>query len=118
MNNLDGPPTLLRNVSANTHHWIEFRLVGAGKSNRDAIGARVSVSSGGLHQRGDVLCGGSFASSSDPRLFFGLGDSSKVDAVEIMWPDHSRQSFPDLSVDRIYIISEADKSVRVQPTSK
>ncbi len=118
INNLQGPPTLLRGVSADTHHWIEFRLVGAGKSNRDAIGARVSVTSGGLHQRGDVLCGGSFASSSDPRLFFGLGDSSKADTVEVTWPDRSHHSFSDLAADHIYVISEADNSVHLPFAAK
>ena len=85
---------------------------------RNTIGAGVIISSGDLHQRGDVLCGGSFASSNDPRLFFGLGNSSKVDSVEITWPDHSSQSLHDLASDHIYLISEADGTVRIQPSSR
>ena len=118
INNLEGPPTLLRNVSGDNHHWIELRLAGAEKSNRDAIGARVFVTAGAVRQRGDVLCGGSFASSSDLRLFFGLGDASKVDAVEITWPDHTRQLLLNLAADRIYVIAEKDKSVRLQSASR
>ena len=118
INNLEGPPTLLRNVSGDNHHWIELRLAGAEKSNRDAIGARVFVTAGAVRQRGDVLCGGSFASSSDLRLFFGLGDASKVDAVEITWPDQTRQLLLNLAADRIYVIAEKDKSVRLQSASR
>ncbi len=117
INNLEGSPTLLRNVSSDTHHWIEFRLARAGKSNHDAIGARVLVTAGGIRQRGDVLCGGSFASSSDPRLFFGLNEASIVDEVEITWPDHTTQMLHNLAADYMYAVSEADRSVRLRPAS-
>ena len=109
INNLEGRPALLRNVSADRHHWIELKLVGTGRSNRDAIGARVLVKAGGEQQRGDVLCGGSFASSGDLRLFFGLGDAALVDQVEITWPDHSTQVLVLLAVDQIYRVLQLSK---------
>ena len=115
INNLDGPPTILRNVSPDTHHWIELQLIGAGKSNRDAIGARVVVTSGTVKQRGDVLCGGSFASSSDARLLFGLGDDATVDEVHITWPDRKTQVLHALAADHLYVLSEADGSARIRP---
>ncbi|GAA3764433.1 CRTAC1 family protein [Terriglobus aquaticus] len=118
INNLEGPPTLLRNVSSDRHHWIEFSLRGTGKSNREAIGARVTLVAGPLHLRRDVLCGGSFASSSDPRVFFGLGDATTVESVEITWPDHSHQSFSGLAADHIYTIVEGERTARPQATSK
>lgn len=86
INNVDGPPTLLRNVNADHHNWVEFHLIGGSKSTRDAVGASVFVTYGGITQRGDVLSGGSFASSSDPRVHFGLGDAASVADTVIHWP--------------------------------
>lgn len=85
MNNLDGTPTLLRNVSADQHHWIEFHLIGGAGKPREAVGASVFVRTGKITQRGDVLSGGSFASSNDPRVHFGLGDATSLDSAEIHW---------------------------------
>ena len=118
MNNLQGRPALLRNVSTDSHHWVELKLIGTGRSNRDAIGARVLLHAGGVQQRGDVLCGGSFASSSDLRLFFGLGDAASVDGVEITWPDHTRQVLPPIAVDRIYTILEGSQPREAAPVRK
>jgi hypothetical protein len=106
LNNLDAPPTLLRNVSADQHHWVAFRLVGAVKAPRDATGAAVWVTAGKLRQRGDVLSGGSFASSSDPRVHFGIGDAAAVDAVEIRWPGGASEKITVPAVDRIYTIEQ------------
>jgi hypothetical protein len=86
LNNLDFTPTLLRNVNPDQHHWIEFRLIGGAGKPRDAVGAAVFVTAGKITQRGDVLSGGSFASSNDPRVHFGLGDAASIDSVEIRWP--------------------------------
>jgi enediyne biosynthesis protein E4 len=86
LNNLDAPPTLLRNVNGDQHHWIEFRLVGGAGKPRDAVGAVIFVTTGKIIQRGDVLSGGSFASSNDLRVHFGLGDATSIDSVEVHWP--------------------------------
>jgi enediyne biosynthesis protein E4 len=86
LNNLDTTPTLLRNVNPDQHHWIEFRLIGGAGKPRDAVGAAIFVTTGKVTQRGDVLSGGSFASSNDPRVHFGLGDAASVDSVEVRWP--------------------------------
>jgi enediyne biosynthesis protein E4 len=86
LNNLDSTPTLLRNVNQDQHHWIEFRLIGGAGKPRDAVGAAVFVTTGKVTQRGDVLSGGSFASSNDPRVHFGLGGAALIDSVEIRWP--------------------------------
>jgi hypothetical protein len=106
MNNIDAPPTLLRNVSDDHHHWVEFKLIGGPKSPRDAVGAVVFVSAGNLKLRGDVLSGGSFASSNDPRVHFGLGDATSVDGVEIRWPDGTQEKVSVPAVDHIYTIEE------------
>jgi hypothetical protein len=73
-------------VSHDQHHWIEFQLIGAAGKPRDAVGASIFVTTGKTTQRGDVLSGGSFASSNDPRVHFGLGNGTSIDSVEVHWP--------------------------------
>ncbi len=83
--NIDDRPSLLRNEGGGGH-WIGLRLIGT-RSNRDAMGARVWVRSGPLVQMKEVHTSGSFLSSSDPRLLFGLGERTNVDEIRIRWPD-------------------------------
>jgi len=106
INNMDSTPTLLRNVVKNSNHWVTLRLVGGPKSPRDAIGAKVFVTTGVIRQRGDVFSGGSYASSSDQRLHFGLGTATKVDKVEIHWPSGAKEQITVPVVDRIYTVME------------
>ncbi|HEV2576809.1 MAG TPA: CRTAC1 family protein [Acidobacteriaceae bacterium] len=114
VNNLDGPPSLFRNVVKNDNHWISFKLIGApateqGKrgSPRDAVGASVFVTADGFSQRQDVLAGGSFASSSDQRPHFGLGIANKIDKIEVHWPSGKVQQIPPPpDLDRFYVITE------------
>lgn len=112
INQLEGPPVLLRNVGLDHHHWVGLKLVGGAKSPRDAVGATVYLTVGGIRQRRDVISGGSFASSNDQRLHFGLGDSSSVDQVEIHWPDKlvQRLKLP-AAVDRYYSVEEGKEAV-------
>jgi hypothetical protein len=106
INNLDGTPSLLRNVVANGNHWIELRLVGGAKGPRDATGATVYVTANGFRQREDVVSGGSYASSSDQRVHFGLGVASSVDAVEIHWQGGHVEQIRLPGVDAIYTVVE------------
>jgi hypothetical protein len=106
MNNMDGVPNLLRNVNPDHHHWVELKLVGGPKSPRDAVGATVYLTAGGIRQRGDVLSGGSYLSSNDFRVHFGLGDTDKVDEVEIHWPSHIVEKLKLKAIDRILTIEE------------
>jgi hypothetical protein len=106
LNNLDSTPTLLRNVVSNGNHWVTLKLVGGPKSPRDAIGARVFLTAAGVRQRADVFSGGSYASSSDPRVHFGLGAATKVDKLEILWPSGLREEVALPGVDRIVQVIE------------
>jgi hypothetical protein len=106
INVMDGHPVILRNVSADKNHWVELKLVGGPKSPRDAVGATVYVTANGMKQRGDVLSGGSYASTSDPRQHFGLGQATKVDDVEVRWPSGKVEHFNAQGVDRIVNIAE------------
>jgi enediyne biosynthesis protein E4 len=106
INNIDGVPVLLRNVNPDHHHWVELKLIGGPKSPRDAVGATVYLTAGGIRQREDVLSGGSYLSSNDMRVHFGLGDVQRVDLVEIHWPGGAVQKLHLPAVDRIFTIEE------------
>jgi hypothetical protein len=106
INVMDGHPLLLRNVNPDTNHWLELKLVGGAKSPRDAVGATVYVTANGMRQRGDVLSGGSYLSSNDPRPHFGLGAATKVDAIEVHWPSGKVEKFTVPGVDRIVTLTE------------
>ena len=106
INSLDSIPVLLRNVSPDNHHWLELKLVGGPRSPRDAIGSAVYLTANGIRQRGDVLSGGSYMSSNDQRVHFGLGDTTTVDEIEIHWPSGSVEKVKLPSVDRIFTVEE------------
>lgn len=113
INNLDGPPTLLRNVSGAGNHWIGLKLTGGPKSPRDAIGTTVYLTAGNVRQRADVISGGSFESSSDLRVHFGLGAGTKMDNVsaEVHWPDGLVETVPIHSVDTYTSVTEGNGGV-------
>jgi hypothetical protein len=106
INNMDGVPVLLRNVNPDHHHWVDLKLTGGPRSPRDAVGATVYLTVAGMRQRGDVLSGGSYLSSNDFRVHFGLGDSASVESVEIHWPSAAIEKLKLPSVDTIFTIEE------------
>ena len=106
INNIDSTPSLLRNVVKNNNHWLELKLVGGPGSPRDAIGAKVFVTAGGVRQRVDVFSGGSYSSSSDPRAHFGLGSATQIDKIEIQWPSGLKQLVAAARIDQIITIEE------------
>lgn len=106
INQLDRTPALLKNVNPDKNHWIGFKLIGTGKSPRDAVGATVFLTAGGMRQRGDVLSGGSYASSNDQRVRFGTGMVNTAAAVEIRWPDGKTEKLTVPGPDRYYTVEE------------
>lgn len=86
VNNINDRLTVYENTDGNTNQWLGIKLVGP-KSNRSAIGAVVTVKSGSIHQRKEVISGGSFMSQSDLRLLFGLGHNKNSVDVSVQWPD-------------------------------
>jgi hypothetical protein len=106
INPIDGPPTLLKNVSPDHHHWVEIKLVGGPKSPRDATCATAFLSANGMRQRQDVLASGSYISANDRRLHFGLGDAIDAGSLVIHWPSGVRETVKLPAPDRIYTISE------------
>ncbi len=106
INCIDHTPVLLRNVNADTNHWVGIKLIGGAKSPRDAVGATVYVTAAGMRQRGDVMSGGSFESSNDQRVHFGLGQTNAVDSVEVRWNSGLVEHVNLPSVDRYFVIEE------------
>jgi hypothetical protein len=105
VNNNGQAPQLLRNDGGNANHWLEILLIGT-QSNRDGVGARLKVSAGDLILYDQRKGGMSYQSAQDPRLHFGLGQHSTVDAVEILWPSGTTTKLASLESNRIIAIKE------------
>lgn len=103
--NLGARGTLVRNVSTDTGHWLELNLKGT-KSNRDGIGARVTVFAGGKQQMQERVASSGYLSQNDGRLHFGLGTAAVVDKMEIRWPSGREQALAALPVDRVMTVEE------------
>jgi len=116
INNIDSAPTVLRNVTKPAGHWIELRLVGdpSKKSPRDAIGAIAYVTTGKLRQRADVVSGASYASQNDLKLHFGLGSATRIDKLEVKWPDGALETVSIGGCDRAVTIVEGKGVVNNQ----
>jgi hypothetical protein len=105
----NSPLVFLHNLSAKTAgHAVSFRLEGT-KSNREGIGAVVTVTSGGGRRRAWRFGGGSYQSASDPRLHFGLGRDTQLD-VEVRWPSGLVDRYNNVASDQCYRLREGDRS--------
>ena len=96
---------MLLNTNKSSNHRVLFHLIGT-KSNRAAIGARVTIHAAGMMQFDEVRGGGSYLSQNDLRLHFGLGLAEKIDAVEVRWPSGTVENLKDVAADKIYTIVE------------
>jgi hypothetical protein len=107
VNNIDDQPFLYAPTSRISGNWARFKLIGV-TSNRDAIGARVRVTANGLTQTDEVRSGGSYLSSSDLRLHFGLGSATLIDRAEIQWPTGRTATRERLTANREYVFREPE----------
>ena len=105
--NVGEPPSLLLNTNQSSNHRVLFHLIGT-KSNKAAIGARVTIHAAGTMQFDEVRGGGSYLSQNDLRLRFGFGNASKIDLVEVRWPNGKIETFKDVAADKIYTIVEGE----------
>jgi hypothetical protein len=105
VNNLDGPPTLLRNDGGNKNNCMMIKCIGM-RSNRSAIGTRVKVTSGEHSQIDEVMSGSSYYSQNDFRLHFGLGRASQAERVEVVWPSGVKESFTNLPANHLFVLQE------------
>ena len=105
VSNLKDAPTLLRNDSPKTSRWLSIKLIGT-DCNRDAIGTRVTVVSGGLTQIREVKSGSGYLSQNDLRLHFGLGNAARVDKLTVQWLCGKVQTLQGVETNQVLIISE------------
>lgn len=118
ISNMHGPPSLLVNQARSTNHWIGIRAAGS-RSNRDGIGARITLRVGGRTLVDEVRSGSSYNSSSDLRVHFGLGKATKIDWLEIRWPSGLTEHFYGLAVDQIHTLQEGTgKSLKGEETKQ
>ena len=103
--NVGEPPSLLLNHCDPANHRVLFKLMGT-KSNRLAIGARVTVKTAKLTQMREVRSGSSYLSQNDLRLHFGLGAEDKITEVDIRWPNGQTETLKDIAADFIYTVQE------------
>jgi enediyne biosynthesis protein E4 len=96
---------LFHNRVSTQNHWLSLKLIGT-KSNRNAVGAKVTIRYGGTQQTSSVRGGSSYLSSSDRRLYFGLGTATQADEVQILWPSGKKQSIKNLKADAFYKATE------------
>lgn len=102
--NMNEPPTVLKNESVRGN-WVRVALEGS-KSNRSAIGARVTVEAGGRRQMADVGSGGSYYSQNELALYFGLGKAVRVERITVRWPSGNAQVFRDVPANRTVLYRE------------
>lgn len=104
--NQNGAPLVLRNETASRGNWLICELEGT-RSNRSALGARVTVVAGSLRQTAEVQSGGSYLSQSDLRLHFGLGTAKAAESIEVRWPSGAKQMLRSVEANRVVKITEA-----------
>lgn len=104
VNNINDTPSLLKNFGAR-QNWTLLQLVGT-KSNRSGIGARVTITAGGVKQMDEVRSGGSFLSQNDLRLHFGIGKATLIEHAEVVWPDGRKESFAKLRANQVAVLEE------------
>ncbi len=103
--NNNGPAVLLRNDGGNQNNWLHLKLIGT-QSNRDGIGARVTIKSGGLTQTREVIAGNSVMSQSSLEATFGLGKNPKAEMVKIRWSSGIVQTMKDIAANQIIAVVE------------
>ncbi len=105
VNNNNQKPMLLRNDGGNGNNWLSIRTVGS-RSNRDGIGARITVTAGDLVQVEEVRAGSSYLSQNDLRVHYGLGRRSSIESIEVRWPSGTVQTLEEIDANQFLVIEE------------
>jgi len=117
--NMNEPPSLLRNDLNPTGNWLKVQLIGT-KSNRSAIGSRVTAEYGGRRQAQEVMAQASFYSVNDRRLHFGLG-REKAARVTVRWTNGGVEEFDNVAANQLVVMREGNGIVecrQLKPASK
>ncbi|MBI5083745.1 MAG: CRTAC1 family protein, partial [Acidobacteria bacterium] len=105
---LNGPARVFHNTTRNSNHWLLLKLSGT-KSNRMGLGAKVRLTAGGAVQYNHATASTGYASSSDPRVHFGLGAAATTSEIQIEWPSGMRQTLKDVPADRVLTVTEPSR---------
>jgi len=106
LRNYKQPAQLLHNLGVpGGAHWLELKLIGT-RSNRDAVGARITLRSGGLLQTREVHAGSGYQSASSLTQYFGLGSATNVDEIHIRWPSGVESGLTDVTPDQLLVVRE------------
>jgi hypothetical protein len=114
LSRLDGPPAVLRNDGGNRRSWASISLIGT-RSNRDGVGARLILESGGRRQVREVNPFGSYESQGSYAVHFGLGDAPGIDRIVVLWPSGLEEQFLDLAA-RLFLTLTEGEGVPVEST--
>jgi enediyne biosynthesis protein E4 len=106
LRNYRQPAQLLHNIGSGGH-WLELKLIGT-RSNRDAVGARVTLTSDGLQQTREVHAGSAFQSGSTLVQHFGLGPATNVQAIHIRWPSGAESTLSDVAANQLLVVREGE----------
>jgi hypothetical protein len=117
VNNMNAPPSLLVNAIRSQNHWVAFRATGT-RSNRDGIGARISVKAGKRTLVDEVRSGSSYISQNDLRVHFGLGAVTSAEDVRVRWPSGLEENFGTMSADAIHELREGSGKPVATPLKK
>jgi hypothetical protein len=117
INNIYEKPSLLLNTVHSGNHWIAFKTLGT-RSNRDGIGAKITVNAGKRILVDEVRSGSSYISQNDLKVHFGLGSVAEVDAVQVRWPSGLLERFDGLPVDAIHTLKEGSGVAVATPPKK
>jgi enediyne biosynthesis protein E4 len=115
----DGPPVLLKNAAASGNHWLGVRLIGK-KANPDAVGVRIRWQTGDLKSSRLKVGGSSYLSAHDPREVVGVGPRTRIERLDIQWPQPSGKAgtFTDLPSDRYITMVEGSGIKRLRPRGR
>ena len=117
VNNMHDSPALLRNCASPPGHALVMQLVGT-KSNRSAIGARVTVHVAGRRLIDEVRSGGSFCSQNDLRIHVGLGGQTRTERIEVVWPSGATETMAGVDADQLLVIREGGGIVERKPFAR
>ena len=117
VNNMNDSPTLLHDCAPPAGHSLLVQLIGT-RSNRSAIGARITVSLAGRRLIDEVRSGGSFCSQNDLRIHMGLGAHTRADRIDVAWPSGATETVADIEADQLAVIREGSGVVRREPLTR
>jgi len=117
VNNMNDSPTLLHDCAPPAGHSLVVQLIGT-RSNRSAIGARITVSLAGRRLIDEVRSGGSFCSQNDLRIHMGLGAHTRADRIDVAWPSGATETVADIEADQLAVIREGSGVVRREPLTR